>query len=213
MLCCFCFQWKSLYLLVRLFTTWGGHQCIPLALRANCQYFVSSNACQHVIELEWQAGIDATFLSIILAYLCPPLIFSNLIKFTKSRSILPDASDPDAFKHLKANIAQPGSDDTLSLEKISNSKKLSVFYNAPRTKFVIHTVTFAATNILIVKYAEISATMCSLDVVCNLPGILLLYSTFWNESSIYNNIGNSTNDMSWILFNGNFSKCKSMFSI
>ncbi|KAM7539367.1 hypothetical protein Aperf_G00000056009 [Anoplocephala perfoliata] len=133
-------QWKSLYLLIRPFITWGEHKCIPLALCANCRDFVSSNACQHAIQLEWQAGIEANPLSIILAYICPPLIFSNLIKFTKSRSILPDPSDPDAFKRLKANIAQPGSDDTLPPEKISNSKKLNVFYHAPRAKFLTHTL-------------------------------------------------------------------------
>lgn len=109
-------------------------------MNANCQEFVSSNACQHAIQLEWQAGIDANPISLIIAYLIPPLIFTKLIKFTKSRVILPDENDPEVYKRLKESIAKPGADDTLSLGEISNGRKLYEFYNAPRTKFCVNLV-------------------------------------------------------------------------
>ncbi|VDO03252.1 unnamed protein product [Rodentolepis nana] len=136
-------QWKSLYLLVRPFTTWGELHCIPLALNADCQDFVSSNACQHVIQLDWQSGIEANSVSVVLAYLFPPLIFTNLVKFSKSRIILPDSSDPEIYKRLKESIARPGADDTLSMEKISSAQKIHDFYNTPRTKFCVNTTFYA----------------------------------------------------------------------
>nr|CDS29597.1 transient receptor potential cation channel [Hymenolepis microstoma] len=127
---------KALYLLLRPFTTWGNHQCLPLAMRANCRKFISTIACQDAIRFEWQAGIHANALSVILAYIFPPLVLSSFVTFSYGIVLLHGNSETEMFKRLNRNIKK------MDMEKqpdISKWEKFAMFYHAPRTKFCVHT--------------------------------------------------------------------------
>ncbi|VDO05101.1 unnamed protein product [Rodentolepis nana] len=173
-------RWKALYLLLRPFTTWGMHQCLPLAMRANCRKFISTIACQDAIRFEWQAGIHANALLVVLAYIFPPLVLSSFVTFSYGIVLLHGHFENDIFKRLNCNIKQI---DMGKQPDISKRKKLEMFYHAPRTKFCAHTAFY------IFFLAFFSYTLLfgmRPEKITILEGILMLYLGSFSVETIRN---------------------------
>ncbi len=94
----------------------GGGSCLQLAASFNCQQFVASTAAQHVIEEKWSAGNECGVVATVSGYLCPPLLLWEN-----------KTSPCNQFRN-------PGPD------ALSWCDKLHLLYNAPKTKFYVHTV-------------------------------------------------------------------------
>ncbi|EUB57796.1 Transient receptor potential cation channel subfamily M member [Echinococcus granulosus] len=133
-------RWRALYLLVRPLKTWGHHRCMPLAMQANCLEFISSIACQHAIQFEWRAGVHANIFSLVLAYICPPLIFTRLVGFSSNSKLVNNATEKNIIQRLKGKIKHANIEADPNESSVSVATKLRMFYCAPRTKFCIHTV-------------------------------------------------------------------------
>ncbi|VDK24417.1 unnamed protein product [Taenia asiatica] len=139
-------RWRALYLLVRPLKTWGHHSCMPLAMQANCREFISSIACQHAIRLEWHAGVHANVFSLVLACICPLLIFTPLVAFSpgssSSSSSSSTATKTTTEKHIVQRLKSETKPASMRADtnepSISVPKKVAMFYRAPRTKFCIH---------------------------------------------------------------------------
>ncbi|KAL5104863.1 Transient receptor potential cation channel subfamily M member 1 [Taenia crassiceps] len=143
-------QWRALYLLMRPLKIWGHHSCMPLAMQANCREFISSIACQHAIQVEWRAGVHANVISLLLAYICPLLIFTPLVTFSSNSSsssdsssnntVTKNAAERDIVQRLKRETKHVDMQTDTNAPSISVTKKVAMFYQAPRTKFCIHAV-------------------------------------------------------------------------
>lgn len=131
-----------MYILERKFKRWGEHKCMPLAVRAKCREFISSSACQSAIRFEWRAGIDANPILLVIAYFFPLLILvTNIIKFTKKTILLRNATELDIFQQIERNLlSRFRRGRAYSEANMPMTKKLELFYRAPRTKFCVHTV-------------------------------------------------------------------------
>ncbi|VDD80292.1 unnamed protein product, partial [Mesocestoides corti] len=169
---------KALYLLERPLITWGDHRCMPLAVHAECREFIASVACQHAIDFEWRAGIHANPVALILGYMCPLLLCTTkLIRFEEPSKLLEVATGDDIFQQLGKRL-KPTLDTTKDEEEpsIPNSKKLEMFYRAPRTKFCAHTassIAFYAVFLVFFSYTLLFGLKA--DRVTVLEAILMVY--------------------------------------
>uniref|UniRef100_A0A5K3EMI1 Ion_trans domain-containing protein n=1 Tax=Mesocestoides corti TaxID=53468 RepID=A0A5K3EMI1_MESCO len=165
---------KALYLLERPLITWGDHRCMPLAVHAECREFIASVACQHAIDFEWRAGIHANPVALILGYMCPLLLCTTkLIRFEEPSKLLEVATGDDIFQQLGKRL-KPTLDTTKDEEEpsIPNSKKLEMFYRAPRTKFCAHTAFYA---VFLVFFSYTLLFGLKADRVTVLEAILMVY--------------------------------------
>ncbi|KAL5964106.1 Transient receptor potential cation channel subfamily M member 1 [Taenia solium] len=136
-------QWRALYLLVRPLKTWGHHSCMPLAMQANCREFISSIACQHAIRFEWHAGVHANVFSLVLACICPLLIFTPLVAFSPGSSssgstATKNTTEQHIVQRLRSETKPASMRADTNEPSISVPEKVAMFYRAPRTKFCIH---------------------------------------------------------------------------
>lgn len=122
---------------------------MALAMQANCREFISSIACQHAIRVEWHAGVHANVFSLVLAYICPLLIFTPLVTFSSSGSTpTNNTTGKEIIQRLKGETKHTSIQGDSNESPISVAKKVTMFYRAPRTKFCIHTVS------CVLKYLE-----------------------------------------------------------
>ena len=109
-------------------------------MQAKCREFISAIACQHAIRLKWCGGIQANIFVLFLAYVCPFLLCTPLVKFSLSNSLPDHATEEEVFQIAQHTIKQPGTEGPPKEAAIPVTKKLDMFYTAPRTKFCVHTV-------------------------------------------------------------------------
>ncbi|VDM35051.1 unnamed protein product [Hydatigera taeniaeformis] len=165
-------RWRALYLLIRPLRTWGHHSCMPLAMQADCREFISSIACQHAIRFEWRASVHANVFSLVLAYICPLFIFTPLIAFSSSSTPAKNTAEQDIVQRLKGDIKHANMHTDTNQLPVSVAKKVAIFYNAPRTKFCIHTVFYA---IFLVFFSYTLLFGLKPDYVTILEAILMAY--------------------------------------
>nr|KAF6412089.1 transient receptor potential cation channel subfamily M member 4 [Rousettus aegyptiacus] len=77
---------RAARLLLRRCPFWGGATCLQLAMQADARAFFAQDGVQSLLTQKWWGEMDsATHIgALVLAFFCPPLIYTNLITFRKS---------------------------------------------------------------------------------------------------------------------------------
>uniref|UniRef100_F6Y108 Transient receptor potential cation channel subfamily M member 4 n=1 Tax=Equus caballus TaxID=9796 RepID=F6Y108_HORSE len=73
-------------LLLRRCPLWGGATCFQLAMQADARAFFAQDGIQSLLTQKWWGEMDSTtpIWALVLAFFCPPLIYTDLITFRKS---------------------------------------------------------------------------------------------------------------------------------
>uniref|UniRef100_A0A8I3WU53 Transient receptor potential cation channel subfamily M member 4 n=1 Tax=Callithrix jacchus TaxID=9483 RepID=A0A8I3WU53_CALJA len=77
---------RAARLLFRRCPLWGDATCLQLAMQADARAFLAQDGVQSLLTQKWWGDIDITtpIWALILAFFCPPLIYTHLITFRKS---------------------------------------------------------------------------------------------------------------------------------
>ncbi|XP_055519359.1 transient receptor potential cation channel subfamily M member 4-like [Leucoraja erinacea] len=77
---------RAFQLLVRRCPVWGRATCLQLATEADARTFLAHDGVQAFLSQVWWGDMDRNtkFWRLVLAYFCPPFIYSSLIKFRSS---------------------------------------------------------------------------------------------------------------------------------
>uniref|UniRef100_U3BL50 Transient receptor potential cation channel subfamily M member 4 isoform 1 n=1 Tax=Callithrix jacchus TaxID=9483 RepID=U3BL50_CALJA len=77
---------RAARLLFRRCPLWGDATCLQLAMQADARAFLAQDGVQSLLTQKWWGDIDITtpIWALILAFFCPPLIYTNFITFRKS---------------------------------------------------------------------------------------------------------------------------------
>lgn len=72
-------------LLLRRCPLWGDATCLQLAMQADARAFFAQDGVQSLLTQKWWGEMDSTtsIWALVLAFFCPPLIYTNLITFRK----------------------------------------------------------------------------------------------------------------------------------
>uniref|UniRef100_H0WBS3 Transient receptor potential cation channel subfamily M member 4 n=1 Tax=Cavia porcellus TaxID=10141 RepID=H0WBS3_CAVPO len=72
-------------LLLRRCPLWGDATCLQLAMQADSRAFFAQDGVQSLLTQKWWGEMDSTTptWALVLAFFCPPLIYTNLITFRK----------------------------------------------------------------------------------------------------------------------------------
>uniref|UniRef100_A0A667HWU5 Transient receptor potential cation channel subfamily M member 4 n=1 Tax=Lynx canadensis TaxID=61383 RepID=A0A667HWU5_LYNCA len=76
---------RAARLLLRRCPLWGGATCLQLAMQADARAFFAQDGVQSLLTQKWWGEMDSTtpIWALVLAFFCPPLIYTNLITFRK----------------------------------------------------------------------------------------------------------------------------------
>uniref|UniRef100_A0A8C7B8G7 Transient receptor potential cation channel subfamily M member 4 n=1 Tax=Neovison vison TaxID=452646 RepID=A0A8C7B8G7_NEOVI len=77
---------RAARLLLRRCPLWGDATCLQLAMQADARAFFAQDGVQSLLTQKWWGEMDSTtpIWALVLAFFCPPLIYTNLITFRKS---------------------------------------------------------------------------------------------------------------------------------
>ncbi|XP_066230048.1 transient receptor potential cation channel subfamily M member 4 isoform X1 [Saccopteryx leptura] len=77
---------RAASLLLRHCPFWGDATCLQLAMQADARAFFAQDGVQSLLTQKWWGEMDSTtpIWALVLAFFCPPLIYTNLITFRKS---------------------------------------------------------------------------------------------------------------------------------
>ncbi|XP_064150062.1 transient receptor potential cation channel subfamily M member 4 [Loxodonta africana] len=79
-------KWAA-WLLLRRCPLWGNATCLQLAMQADARAFFAQDGVQSLLTQKWWGAMDTTtpVWALVLTFFCPPLIYTDLITFRKSR--------------------------------------------------------------------------------------------------------------------------------
>ncbi|XP_006898797.1 PREDICTED: transient receptor potential cation channel subfamily M member 4 [Elephantulus edwardii] len=74
-------------LLLRRCPLWGDATCLQLAMQADSRAFFAQDGVQSLLTQKWWGEMDSTtpVWALVLTFFCPPLIYTHLITFRKSK--------------------------------------------------------------------------------------------------------------------------------
>ncbi|KAM9755682.1 transient receptor potential cation channel subfamily M member 4 isoform 5-T5 [Dama dama] len=77
---------RSARLLLRRCPLWGDATCLQLATQADARAFFAQDGVQALLTQKWWGEMDSAtpIWALVLAFFCPPLIYTDLITFRKS---------------------------------------------------------------------------------------------------------------------------------
>uniref|UniRef100_A0A452T1T6 Transient receptor potential cation channel subfamily M member 4 n=1 Tax=Ursus maritimus TaxID=29073 RepID=A0A452T1T6_URSMA len=77
---------RAARLLLRRCPLWGDATCLQLAMQADARAFFAQDGVQSLLTQKWWGEMDSTtpIWALVLAFFCPPLIYTNLITFRSS---------------------------------------------------------------------------------------------------------------------------------
>uniref|UniRef100_A0A8D2DE23 Transient receptor potential cation channel subfamily M member 4 n=1 Tax=Sciurus vulgaris TaxID=55149 RepID=A0A8D2DE23_SCIVU len=77
---------RAARLLLRRCPLWGDATCLQLAMQADARAFFAQDGVQSLLTQKWWGEMDSTtpIWALVLAFFCPPLIYTNLLTFRKS---------------------------------------------------------------------------------------------------------------------------------
>ncbi|XP_045433082.1 transient receptor potential cation channel subfamily M member 4 isoform X5 [Pipistrellus kuhlii] len=77
---------RAAHLLLRRCPFWGDATCLQLAMQADARAFFAQDGVQSLLTQKWWGEMDSSMpiWALVLAFFCPPLIYTNLITFRKS---------------------------------------------------------------------------------------------------------------------------------
>uniref|UniRef100_A0A8C6APH4 Transient receptor potential cation channel subfamily M member 4 n=1 Tax=Monodon monoceros TaxID=40151 RepID=A0A8C6APH4_MONMO len=76
---------RAAHLLLWRCPLWGDATCLHLAMQADARAFFAQDGVQSLLTQKWWGEMDSTtpIWALVLAFFCPPLIYTNLITFRK----------------------------------------------------------------------------------------------------------------------------------
>ncbi|XP_037584413.1 transient receptor potential cation channel subfamily M member 4 isoform X2 [Cebus imitator] len=77
---------RAARLLLRRCRLWGNATCLQLAMQADARAFLAQDGVQSLLTQKWWGHMASTtpIWALVLAFFCPPLIYTHLITFRKS---------------------------------------------------------------------------------------------------------------------------------
>uniref|UniRef100_A0A8C9DEH3 Transient receptor potential cation channel subfamily M member 4 n=1 Tax=Prolemur simus TaxID=1328070 RepID=A0A8C9DEH3_PROSS len=77
---------RATQLLFRHCPLWGDATCLQLAMQADARAFFAQDGIQSLLTQKWWGQMDSStpIWALVLAFFCPPLIYTDLITFRKS---------------------------------------------------------------------------------------------------------------------------------
>uniref|UniRef100_A0A673VMK9 Transient receptor potential cation channel subfamily M member 4 n=1 Tax=Suricata suricatta TaxID=37032 RepID=A0A673VMK9_SURSU len=77
---------RAARLLLHRCPLWGDATCLQLAMQADARAFFAQDGVQSLLTQKWWGEMDSTtpIWALVLAFFCPPLIYTNLITFRRS---------------------------------------------------------------------------------------------------------------------------------
>ncbi|XP_007941196.1 transient receptor potential cation channel subfamily M member 4 [Orycteropus afer afer] len=78
---------RAARLLLRRCPLWGDATCLQLAMQADARAFFAQDGVQSLLTQKWWGEMDSTtpVWALVLTFFCPPLIYTNLVTFRKSK--------------------------------------------------------------------------------------------------------------------------------
>ncbi|KAM7058607.1 transient receptor potential cation channel subfamily M member 4 [Molossus nigricans] len=177
---------RAAHLLLRRCPFWGGATCLQLAMQADARAFFAQDGVQCLLTQKWWGEMDSTtpIWALVLAFFCPPLIYTNLITFRKSEeeSTQKDLGfDRDGSLNGKGpvRLADPPEKMPLGMLSQSNSRGCSPrlrrwpqFWGAPVTAFLGNVVSY-------LLFLMLFARVLLIDFQPSPPGALEVLLYFW----------------------------------
>ncbi|XP_051898955.1 transient receptor potential cation channel subfamily M member 4-like isoform X2 [Pristis pectinata] len=107
---------RAFQLLVHRCPMWGRATCLELATEADARNFLAHDGVQAFLSQIWWGEMDRNteIWRLMLAFFCPPFIYSNLIKFrssTEDQVMESSASEPECNENDMLLEASEGSRD------------------------------------------------------------------------------------------------------
>ncbi|KAF6079763.1 transient receptor potential cation channel subfamily M member 4 [Phyllostomus discolor] len=178
-------EWAA-RLLLRRCPFWGNATCLQLAMQADARAFFAQDGVQSLLTQKWWGEMDSTtpIWALVLAFFCPPLIYTNLITFRKSDE---EPAQKDMGLGVDGGLngegpfrpADPPEKMPLGvLSQPSGSRcsphlrRWSQFWGAPVTAFLGNVVSY-------LLFLTLFARVLLVDFRPSLPGALELLLYFW----------------------------------
>ncbi|XP_023205278.1 transient receptor potential cation channel subfamily M member 4-like [Xiphophorus maculatus] len=101
----------SFTLLIRKSPVWGGATCLEMATAADARLFFSHDGVQSLLSEIWWGDMERStkVWKLILSFLMPPLIYTNLISFR----VPEEEIKPCPVHHIRDNDSVEGNDATV----------------------------------------------------------------------------------------------------
>ncbi|XP_021537037.1 transient receptor potential cation channel subfamily M member 4 isoform X1 [Neomonachus schauinslandi] len=181
---------RAARLLVRRCPLWGDATCLQLAMQADARAFFAQDGVQSLLTQKWWGEMDSTtpIWALVLAFFCPPLIYTDLITFRKSEeeSMQKDlAFDMDRGVNGEgpAGLAEPP--EKTAVRALGRPprrgccggcpprlRRWPQFWGAPVTAFMGNVVSY-------LLFLLVFARVLLLDFQPEAPGALELLLYFW----------------------------------
>ncbi|XP_012498692.1 PREDICTED: transient receptor potential cation channel subfamily M member 4 [Propithecus coquereli] len=180
---------RATQLLFRHCPLWGDATCLQLAMQADARAFFAQDGIQSLLTQKWWGQMDSStpIWALVLAFFCPPLIYTDLITFRKSeeRSTQKDL-ESDVNKSINGegpvrleDPAKKTSLDALPQRRRGDScwgcgclRRWSHFWGAPVTAFVGNVVSY-------LLFLLLFAHVLLVDFQPARPGAAELLLYFW----------------------------------
>ncbi|XP_059008758.1 transient receptor potential cation channel subfamily M member 4 isoform X2 [Mustela lutreola] len=181
---------RAARLLLRRCPLWGDATCLQLAMQADARAFFAQDGVQSLLTQKWWGEMDSTtpIWALVLAFFCPPLIYTNLITFRKSEeeSIQKDlAFDMDRGLNGEGPVGLAEPREKKAVRVLGQSRRSGCcggcpprlrrwpqFWGAPVTAFMGNVVSY-------LLFLLLFAWVLLVDFQPGAPGALELLLYFW----------------------------------
>nr|XP_044990279.1 transient receptor potential cation channel subfamily M member 4 isoform X2 [Jaculus jaculus] len=176
---------RAARLLLRRCPLWGEATCLQLAMQADARAFFAQDGVQSLLTQKWWGEMDSTtpIWALVLAFFCPPLIYTNLLTFRRSEEES-SLKDPDLNMDINGEgpIRPQESQIKMPLTRRRRhgrmgccggcSQRWSHFWGAPVTAFLGNVVSYL---LFLLLFARV--LLVDFQPAAPGPAELLLY--FW----------------------------------
>ncbi|XP_014405916.1 PREDICTED: transient receptor potential cation channel subfamily M member 4 [Myotis brandtii] len=177
---------RAAHLLLRRCPFWGDATCLQLAMQADARAFFAQDGVQSLLTQKWWGEMDSStpIWALVLAFFCPPLIYTNLITFRKSakESTQKDLGfDVDGSLNGEGPVRPADPPEKMPLGVLSQPSRRgcsprlwrwSQFWGAPVTAFLGNVVSY-------LLFLMLFARVLLIDFQPTAPGALELLLYFW----------------------------------
>uniref|UniRef100_A0A8C7B8F6 Transient receptor potential cation channel subfamily M member 4 n=1 Tax=Neovison vison TaxID=452646 RepID=A0A8C7B8F6_NEOVI len=181
---------RAARLLLRRCPLWGDATCLQLAMQADARAFFAQDGVQSLLTQKWWGEMDSTtpIWALVLAFFCPPLIYTNLITFRKSEeeSVQKDvAFDMDRGLNGEGPVGLAEPREKKAVRVLGQSRRGGCcggcpprlrrwpqFWGAPVTAFMGNVVSY-------LLFLLLFAWVLLVDFQPGAPGALELLLYFW----------------------------------
>ncbi|XP_070258102.1 LOW QUALITY PROTEIN: transient receptor potential cation channel subfamily M member 4 [Myotis yumanensis] len=177
---------RAAHLLLRRCPFWGDATCLQLAMQADARAFFAQDGVQSLLTQKWWGEMDSStpIWALVLAFFCPPLIYTNLITFRRSaeESTQKDLGfEVDGSLNGEGPVRPADPPEKMPLGVLSQPsrrgcsprlRRWSQFWGAPVTAFLGNVVSY-------LLFLMLFARVLLIDFQPSAPGALELLLYFW----------------------------------